>query len=73
MLGEALDLAVGFTDIAHIGDTIDSATPIATIHAATDEQADEAAMLLRAACEVSASGAPAQTVIYDILTDNQEG
>ena len=73
MLGEALDLAVGFTDIAHIGDTIDSATPIATTHAATDEQADEAAMLLRAACEVSAAGAPAQTVIYDILTDNQEG
>jgi thymidine phosphorylase len=68
VLGEALDLAVGFTDIAHIGDTVDPETPLAIIHAATDEQAEEAAMLLRSACEVSEAGVPAQAVIYDILT-----
>jgi thymidine phosphorylase len=68
MLGEKLDLAVGFTDIAHIGDTIDSATPLATIHAATEEQAEEAAMLLRAACEIFEVSTPAQGVIYEILT-----
>ena len=66
-LGEALDLAVGFTDIAHIGETVDSETPLAIVHAASDEQAEEAAMLLRSACEVTEAGVPAQTVIYDIL------
>ena len=68
MLGEKLDLAVGFTDIAHIGDTIDFVTPLATIHAATEEQAEEAAMLLRAACEISEADTSARPVIYDILT-----
>jgi thymidine phosphorylase len=68
LLGETLDLAVGFSDIAHIGDTVDSTTPLATVHAATDAQAEEAAMLLRAACETSSANAPPQAVIYDILT-----
>ncbi len=68
VLGEALDLAVGFTNIAHIGDTVDSEVPLAIMHAATDEQAEEAAMLLRSACKVTQAGGPAQAVIYDILT-----
>jgi thymidine phosphorylase len=68
LLGETLDLAVGFSDIAHIGDTVDATTPLATVHAATDGQAEEAAMLLRAACETSEASAPPQAVIYDILT-----
>jgi thymidine phosphorylase len=68
VLGEALDLSVGFTDIAHIGDTVDAETPLTIMHAATDEQANEAAMLLRAACDVSDTGVPKQAVVYDILT-----
>jgi len=68
VLGEALDLAVGFTEIAHIGDTVDSEAPLAIMHAASNEQAEEAAMLLRSACEVTETGVPAQAVIYDILT-----
>jgi len=68
LLGETLDLAVGFSDIAHIGDTVDSTTPLATVHAATAGQATEAAMLLRAACTTAETSAPPQAVIYDILT-----
>lgn len=71
VLGETLDLAVGFTDIAHIGDTIDHETPLAVIHAATDGQAEEAAMLVRAACMVSERGSQASPVICDILTGDQ--
>ena len=68
VLGEPLDLAVGFTDVAHIGDVIDSQTPLATIHAATDEQAEEAAMLVRAACQISEGSVQENPVICDILT-----
>lgn len=73
VLGEALNLAVGFTDIAHIGDTVDAQTPLAMIHAATEEQAGEAAMLVRAACTVSETSVQANAVICDILTGDQEG
>jgi len=72
-LGEKLDLAVGFTDIAHIGDTIDAEVPLATIHAASDEQAREAAMLFRAACDITEASVPARDVICEILTADQKG
>jgi thymidine phosphorylase len=68
VLGETLDLAVGFTDIAHIGDTVDSARPLAIIHAASDEQAQVAADMVRDACEVSEAGGEIHPVIHEIFT-----
>jgi len=68
ILGEALDLSVGFTDVAHIGDAVDSQTPLAVIHASTVEQADVAAQMIRHACEVSETSGEEHVVIYDILT-----
>ena len=68
VLGEKLDLSVGFTDIAHIGDTVDSTVPLAVIHAASTEQAKLAARMIQDACEVSDSKVEKQTVIHKILT-----
>ena len=67
-MGETLDLSVGFTDIAHIGDVVDNQTPLAVIHASTTEQANVAAQMIQHACEVSATHGGEHTVIYDILT-----
>ncbi len=68
VLGQTLDLAVGFTEIAHIGDTVDNNRPLAMIHAASQEQALLAAGMVQRACEVSESGVPGQPVIHAILT-----
>jgi thymidine phosphorylase len=68
VLGETLDLAVGFTDVAHIGDTVDTARPLAVMHAASEEQAQLAAQRVRDACEVGEGGATKQPVIHDIFT-----
>jgi len=37
--GQSLDMAVGFTDIARLGEYVDSERPIAIIHARTDDDA----------------------------------
>ena len=68
MLGEALDLSVGLSNIAHIGDAVDAMRPLATIHAATEEQAETAAAMVRAACTVTDTSVNRKPVILDILT-----
>ena len=68
-LGDTLDLAVGLTDIAHIGDAVDEARPLAVIHAASDEQLHAATELLQNACEVSETRAAKNPVVYEIFTD----
>ena len=68
VLGETLDLSVGLTDIAHIGDTLDSDSPLAVIHAASDEQASLAAGMIRDAYEISDVGGEKRPTIHDILT-----
>ena len=67
-MGDTLDLAVGLTEIAHIGDTVDEARPLAVIHAATDGQARVAADLIRNACGVSETCETKNPVIYEIIT-----
>lgn len=67
-LGQTLDLSVGFADIAHLGDTVDGAKPLAMIHAKTHEQARVAAEMLRNACELAEAPGPERVAIYDILT-----
>lgn len=68
VLGETLDLSVGLTDIAHIGDTLDSDSPLAVIHAASEEQASLAAGMIRNAYEISDVGGEKRPTIHDILT-----
>ncbi|MGJ8527501.1 thymidine phosphorylase [Maritalea sp.] len=49
---DALDYSVGFDQIAPIGATLNSKTPIARIHAADENSASEAAMRLRKAYQL---------------------
>lgn len=67
-VGEKLDLAVGFSDIASIGTELDSNTPLAVIHAASEEDADNAERNLLAAVTLGDEVPPERPVICEILT-----
>jgi thymidine phosphorylase len=67
-VGEALDLSVGFSEIAPLGTALDSATPLAVIHAATDGDAEQAEANLLAAVTTGDSAPGEQPVIREILT-----
>jgi thymidine phosphorylase len=49
-VGETLDLSVGFSDVARIGTLLDSETPLAVVHAASENDAALAEQLLLDAC-----------------------
>ena len=67
VVGEALDLAVGFTDFARVGSDL-SEVPLATVHAANEEDARQAQENLLAAC-VSGDSAPEERpIISEIMT-----
>ena len=67
-VGEALDLSVGFSDIAPVGTALDSATPLAVIHAATESDAEQAEANLLAAVRIGDEPPREQPVIREILT-----
>lgn len=67
-VGETLDLAVGFSDIANIGETVGDGRPLAIVHARSDAAADEAEANLKRAIEVGESASPARPVIIDVMT-----
>ena len=67
-VGEALDLSVGFSDIASIGALLDDHTPLAIVHAASEDDAAQAEQQLLDACTTSDTAAPQQAVIHDILS-----
>ena len=67
-VGEALDLSVGFSEIAPIGTMIDGHTPLAVVHAASDADADKAEKNLLAACQLGESSPKSRPVISEILT-----
>ena len=66
-VGEALDLSVGFSHFATVGTVLDKETPLAVVHAATEEKAAEAERNLLAACEIGGDAPPARPVISEIL------
>ena len=68
MVGEELDLAVGLTDIAPVGTSLDSQTPLAVIHAASERDADIAERMLLEAVETGDSAPPERPVVHEILT-----
>ena len=67
-VGDKLDLSVGLTSLASIGTKLDRATPLAIVHAATDEDAERAARQLLDACEIGADEPAPRAVVHDILT-----
>jgi thymidine phosphorylase len=67
-VGETLDLAVGFTDVAPIGTHVDSERPLAVVHAATAEAADIAERSLLAACRLADEAPESRPSICRIMT-----
>lgn len=67
-VGETLDLSVGFTGIAPIGTFLDKETPLAIVHAATEDDAAAAAKNLLAACSMGPVAPERRAVISEILS-----
>ncbi|MEM9196920.1 MAG: thymidine phosphorylase, partial [Pseudomonadota bacterium] len=63
---DAIDLSVGFEQLAGIGDLVDDETPLGRVHAATPEAAEAAASRLRAAYTTGAE-APVTPLIRERL------
>ena len=68
VVGQALDLSVGYSEIARIGTELDSATPLALIHAASEADAEAAAESLLAAVTLGAAAPAEEPVIREILS-----
>ncbi|MEX2494560.1 MAG: thymidine phosphorylase, partial [Woeseia sp.] len=64
---DELDLAVGFTEVAPIGTKVSRDTPLAMVHAATPEAADEAAGLLQKACHIDQRRPAPRSVVRKVL------
>jgi thymidine phosphorylase len=68
VVGQALDLSVGFSEVAAIGTRLSKDRPLAVVHAASDEDAATAEQNLLAAVSLGDEAPPARPVIYEILT-----
>jgi thymidine phosphorylase len=68
LVGEKLDLSVGFSNIAPIGAEVGSERPLAVVHAASEEDADRAVLNLLGACTLGDAAPSARPVIAEILT-----
>ena len=69
-VGEQLDLSVGFSHVAPVGTLLDHDTPLAIVHAASEDGASHAAELLLAACTTSPEPPEPAPVIRGILSGN---
>jgi thymidine phosphorylase len=67
VLGEKLDLSVGFSNIVPIGTFVDRNVPLAVVHAATKAKAEQAAGLLRGACKITSRKPKPWPVVYDTI------
>ncbi len=67
-IGEALDLSVGFGEFASIGTFLDDDTPLAVVHAPSEDDAKLAEDLLRNACQVGDEAPAEAPVIGEIVT-----
>ena len=66
-VGEALDLSVGFAALQPIGSRLDRDTPLAVVHAASQEAAESAERRLLAACTFGDEAPATRPVIGEIL------
>jgi len=67
-VGEKLDLSVGFSDLVPTGTELDSNTPLAVVHAASEDDAARAEQNLLAAISLGDEKPPERPVICEILT-----
>ena len=67
-VGQALDLSVGFSDIASIGTRLGEDRPLAVVHAASDSDAASAEQNLLTAVTLGDEAPPERPVIHEILT-----
>ncbi len=67
-LGDKLDLSVGISDVATIGEIVGTDRPLAIVHASSEADADLAASLIRDACTISADKPAERPVIVETLT-----
>jgi len=67
-VGEALDLSVGFSHVASVGTELDENTPLAVIHAASEDDAANAERNLLAAVSVGQDAPADRPVVCEILT-----
>ncbi len=67
-LDDDLDLAVGMSDIASIGELVGTDRPLAVVHAASEEVAELAAGLIRDACTISADKPDERPIVCETLT-----
>jgi thymidine phosphorylase len=67
-VGEALDLSVGLSDVARIGTLLDNETPLAVVHAASEDDANRVQKLLLDACRTQQQAPPLAPVIHEKLT-----
>ncbi len=68
VLGEKLDLSVGFSSVSPIGTFVDRNVPLAIVHAASTAKANEAIGLLRRACTIADRKPKQQRIVYDTIT-----
>jgi thymidine phosphorylase len=68
VVGEKLDLSVGFSDVARIGTQLDAGTPLAVIHAASDDAAALAEELLLDACTIAEEPPAERPVIVERMS-----
>lgn len=66
-LGDELDLSVGISDVAPIGEMVGADRPLAIVHASSEEDADLAASLIRDACTISSDKPAERPIIVDTL------
>jgi thymidine phosphorylase len=67
-VGEALDLSVGFSRVASVGTKLDENTPLAVIHADSEDDAAVAERNLLAAISVGQEAPADRPVVCEILT-----
>jgi thymidine phosphorylase len=65
--GEALDLAVGLSEVSGIGVRVGKGRPLAVVHARSPEQVSQAAEALRAATALSERPLPPPPAVHEIL------
>ncbi len=64
---DVLDLSVGFSELAFVGEQVNAQRPLGWVHARTVKQAGQGASALRAAYRLGGSSLAARDLIQDIL------
>ena len=68
VVGEKLDLSVGFEQVASVGTKLDATTPLAIVHAASEADAERAESRLVAAVRLADEAPGERATVLDVLT-----